>query len=52
MITPFARLRTASRLREIKASYDPDQAIISAHPVWPSRGDTRPNNSHGNEMES
>jgi len=25
------------RLQEIKASYDPDQAIISAHPVWPAR---------------
>jgi hypothetical protein len=26
-----------SRLREIKARYDPQQAIISVHPVWPSR---------------
>ena len=25
------------RLREIKAAYDPDQAIISAHPVRPAR---------------
>jgi FAD/FMN-containing dehydrogenase len=25
------------RLQKIKASYDPDQMIISAHPVWPSR---------------
>ena len=25
------------RLQEIKASYDPDQVIISAHPVWPTR---------------
>src|SRR5215813_7390843 len=25
------------RLRKIKASYDPGQVIISAHPVWPSR---------------
>jgi hypothetical protein len=25
------------RLEKIKASYDPGQAIISAHPVWPSR---------------
>ena len=25
------------RLQEIKAAYDPDQAIISAHPVWPTR---------------
>jgi FAD/FMN-containing dehydrogenase len=25
------------RLQKIKASYDPDQIIISAHPVWPSR---------------
>ena len=48
-VLPAASYR---RLQKIKASYDPDQAIISAHPVWPSRGDTRPNNSHGNEMES
>jgi hypothetical protein len=26
-----------SRLQEIKAVYDPDQVIISAHPVWPTR---------------
>jgi hypothetical protein len=25
------------RLQEIKAAYDPDQVIISAHPVWPIR---------------
>jgi FAD/FMN-containing dehydrogenase len=25
-----------NRLQKIKASYDPGQAIISAHPVWPS----------------
>lgn len=25
------------RLQQIKATYDPDQAIISAHPVWPAR---------------
>ncbi len=25
------------RLQEIKAADDPDQAIISAHPVWPTR---------------
>ena len=25
------------RLQEIKASYDPDRAIISTHPVWPAR---------------
>jgi len=25
------------RLQEIKAAYDPDQMIISAHPVWPTR---------------
>jgi FAD/FMN-containing dehydrogenase len=25
------------RLQEIKAVYDPDQVIISAHPVWPSQ---------------
>jgi hypothetical protein len=25
------------RLREIKADYDPDRVIISAHPVWPAR---------------
>jgi hypothetical protein len=24
------------RLQQIKASYDPGQAIISAHPVWPA----------------
>jgi FAD/FMN-containing dehydrogenase len=26
-----------SRLQEIKATYDPDQFIISSHPVWPGR---------------
>ena len=31
------------RLRKIKASYDPGQAIISAHPVWPARLDTQRN---------
>jgi hypothetical protein len=25
------------RLQKIKAGYDPGQAIISAHPVWPVR---------------
>ena len=25
------------RLQEIKAAYDPDRVIISAHPVWPAR---------------
>ena len=25
------------RLQEIKAAYDPDQLIVSAHPVWPTR---------------
>ena len=25
------------RLQEIKAAYDPDQVIISAHPAWPAR---------------
>ena len=25
------------RLQQIKAAYDPGQAIISAHPVWPTR---------------
>ena len=25
------------RLQEIKAAYDPDQVIISTHPVWPAR---------------
>jgi hypothetical protein len=25
------------RLQEIKAAYDPDQVIISAHPVWPAQ---------------
>jgi hypothetical protein len=31
------------RLQKIKASYDPGQAIISAHPVWPARLDTHRN---------
>src|SRR5215475_7345155 len=39
------------RLQKIKASYDPGQVIISAHPVWPSRGDTRRNDSQRNEVE-
>jgi FAD/FMN-containing dehydrogenase len=30
------------RLQEIKAAYDPDQVIISAHPVWPARHRTVP----------
>ena len=25
------------RLQKIKAAYDPGQAIISTHPVWPTR---------------
>ena len=25
------------RLQKIKTSYDPDQLIISAHPVWPTQ---------------
>ena len=25
------------RLQQVKAAYDPDRAIISAHPVWPAR---------------
>ena len=25
------------RLQQIKATYDPDQVIISAHPAWPAR---------------
>ena len=25
------------RLQEIKAAHDPDQVMISAHPVWPTR---------------
>jgi hypothetical protein len=29
------------RLQKIKASYDADQVIISAHPVWPARDLTR-----------
>ena len=37
-VLPAASYR---RLQKIKASYDPGQAIISAHPVWPSRRDTR-----------
>lgn len=28
---------SARRLQEIKAAYDPDQVIISAHPAWPTR---------------
>jgi Berberine and berberine like len=24
------------RLQKIKAAYDPDQVIISAHPAWPA----------------
>jgi hypothetical protein len=28
---------SARRLPEIKAAYDPDQVIISAHSVWPTR---------------
>ena len=48
-VLPAASYR---RLQEIKANYDPDHAIISAHPVWPSRGDTRTNNSHGDEVQS
>jgi FAD/FMN-containing dehydrogenase len=39
------------RLQKIKASYDPGQVIISAHPVWPSRGNTRGNDSQRNEVE-
>jgi len=27
---------SARRLQQIKAAYDPDQVIISAHPVWPA----------------
>src|SRR5580704_455386 len=33
-VLPLASYR---RLQKIKAAYDPDQAIISAHPVWPTR---------------
>jgi hypothetical protein len=33
-VLPAASYR---HLQEIKASYDPDQAIIAAHPVWPAR---------------
>jgi len=29
------------RLQEIKAAYDPDQTIISAHPVWSARSHRR-----------
>ena len=29
------------RLQEVKATYDPDQTIISAHPVWPARSHQR-----------
>jgi hypothetical protein len=28
------------RLQALKASYDPDQVLISAHPIWPARLDT------------
>jgi len=28
------------RLQQIKARYDPGQAIISTHPVWPTRART------------
>ena len=33
-VLPAASYR---RLQQIKAAYDPGQAIISAHPVWPAR---------------
>ena len=33
-VLPAASYR---RLQQIKARYDPDQAIISTHPVWPAR---------------
>jgi len=33
------------RLQTLKASYDPDQVIISAHPIWPTRLGTRTNDS-------
>jgi hypothetical protein len=33
-VLPAASFR---RLQEIKAAHDPDQVIISAHPVWPAR---------------
>jgi hypothetical protein len=38
-VTAAAVLPAASfrRLQEIKAVHDPDQMIISAHPVWPIR---------------
>jgi len=29
------------RLQKIKATYDPDQVIVSAHPVWPVRGPSK-----------
>jgi FAD/FMN-containing dehydrogenase len=37
--TAAALLPPASfrRLQDIKAAYDPDQMIISSHPVWPAR---------------
>jgi hypothetical protein len=34
VVLPYASYQ---RLREIKAAYGPDQAIISAHPVRPAR---------------
>lgn len=36
-VLPLASYR---RLQGIKASYDPDSVIISAHPVWPASGGT------------
>ena len=33
------------RLQKIMASYDPDQVIISAHPVWPTQWTARRNDS-------
>jgi FAD/FMN-containing dehydrogenase len=48
IVLPAASYR---RLQKIKASYDPDQAIISAHPVWPSRAGIRGNSSPGNEVQ-
>jgi hypothetical protein len=33
-VLPAASYR---RLQQIKAAYDPDQVIISAHPAWPTR---------------
>jgi FAD/FMN-containing dehydrogenase len=44
-VLPPASVR---RLQHIKAAYDPDQVIISAHPVWPTR--SRPDGPRGRRL--